>query len=209
MSGMRGAGIARRLRLPTENALMGVSGQGWQVNTVVRQSRIPGAGNGRFTTHGVKANTPLSVKPMVEMARVTALGELPPDRVLTFSGVDDLEKYIVLSEQEGGVARDKVLDLYSNFVWSLDGRRACLNVSTWSVNHANEISDGLNVDFREKELPDGGVAMVGTSLVDLGPDAELRNDYRLFNLPEFYLRYCDDHGFKDVRSIVMEAIGQE
>jgi len=59
------------------------------------------------------------------------------------------------------------------------------------------------------ELPDGGVAMVGTSLVDLGPDVELRNDYRLFNLPEFYLRYCDDHGFKDVRSIVMEAIGQE
>jgi len=209
MSGMRGAGIARRLRLPTENALLGVSGQGWRVDTVVRQSLIPGAGNGRFTAQSVQAKTPISVKPMVEMAKVTALSELPPDRVLTFSGLDDLEKYVVLSEQEGGVTRDKVLDLYSNFVWSLDGRRACLNMSTWSVNHAHEISDGLNLEFGEKEMPDGGVAMVGTSLVDLGPGVELRNDYRKFNLPEFYLKYCDDHGFKDVRSIVMEAIEQE
>jgi len=204
---VKGAGIARRLLLPSESAVQGVSGQGWTVNTVVKQSLIPGAGNGRFTAEPVKVHTPISMKPMIEMAKIDNLAGLPADRVVTFSSVADLEKYVTLAIEEGGFSREQVLDCFANFIWSFDGRRACLNHSTWSVNHGDTIAGGLNLEFGEKTMADGSTVMVGEAMVDMGVDVEIRNDYKAFWQPDFYLQYCHDHNFQDVRSIVMDAIG--
>ena len=44
--------------------------------------------------------------------------------------------------EEGGYSREQVLDLYENFVWGLDDTRACLNISTRSVNHGDGVGMG-------------------------------------------------------------------
>lgn len=190
---------SKALKLPFENSLQAVSGQGWRCATSVRQSKIAGAGNGRFAEELVKQGTCLSVKPLVRMAAIDSLVALPADRVISFSDADDLERYINFNESEGGHSRGEVLNLFQNFVWSLDGRRAYLCGSTWSMNHAHE--EGLNVQKLER---DG--AIVGEALVDIAVGDELRNNYKEFDLPDFYIRYCGDNGIRDVRSLVMEAI---
>eukprot|EP01048_Picozoa_sp_COSAG05_P007242 COSAG05_NODE_505_length_9196_cov_3.893591_10_plen_123_part_00 len=78
------------------------------------------------------------------MATIESLVEVPADRVISFSGDEDLEKYITLCLDEGGgsnepVERDTVLSAFEHYMWSLDGsysRRCCLNTSSWIVNHA-------------------------------------------------------------------------
>ena len=135
------------------------------------------------------------------MSSIDTLISLPKDRVITFSNHADLEKYIELSSIEGGHSRGTVLDLYQNFVYSLDGRRACLCASTWTMNHAEEGSKELNVRKREVD----GV-LVGEALRHISANEELRNNYRDFNMPQFYLDYCAEQGIVDVRSLVMNAI---
>lgn len=201
-----GRGIARRLLLPTERALEGVSGQGWQIDTVVGKSQVPGAGNGRFALHDVAAKTHLVVKPLVPMAKVDSLSSLPTDRTVTFEAVGDLEKYIQLSAAEGNYSRKEILTIFEHFIYGFDGQRACLNASTWSINHADTASQGLNVNFFEKKLDDGSTALVGEAINDIQVNDELHNNYREFKLPDFYTDYCQAHDFKDVRTCVLEAV---
>ena len=46
-------------------------------------------------------------------------------------------------------------------------------------------------------------AIVGEALCDIRAGDELRNDYREFEMPGFYTRFCGEHGFKDVRTAVL------
>lgn len=124
--GTRGAGIARRLGLPMDNAVRGLPGQGWRaaVDTIVRQPCVPGAAK------VVEASASVPRKPTVGMAGVSSLHGVAPHRVLTFSDLGGSDKYVVLCEQEGGIGRAKAINLFSNFIWSLDGRRSRLDTST-------------------------------------------------------------------------------
>jgi len=47
---------------------------------------------------------------------------------------------------------------------------------------------------------------VGEAAGDLAVDTELRNNYRAFDMPSWYLDYCNHHKFTDVRSAVLAAI---
>mmetsp|Transcript_89411 Transcript_89411/g.178704 ORF Transcript_89411/g.178704 Transcript_89411/m.178704 type:complete len:200 (+) Transcript_89411:72-671(+) len=184
---------------PAEKSAQGVAGQGWKVETAVRQSTF---GNGRFASEFVGKSAVLAVKPAAPMARIESLASLPADRMITFASVDDLEKYVKMSEAEAGHSRGAVLSLFEHFIWSLDGKNACLNASTWSVNHADDIEGGLNVNF----FIDAQGAVVGEAKVDINAGTEFHNNYRDFQQPEFYLKYCADHDFKDVRTAVIEAV---
>lgn len=194
-----------RLLLPPERSRLGLAGQGWRVATAVRQSLIPGAGNGRFTEEAVAARTQMSVKPIVPVASLSSLAHVPADSVLTFASADDLERYVSLNESEGGYRREEVLSVFEHFLWSLDGARGFLNTCTWSMNHADDAAGGLNVAFAERAL-EGGAAIVGEAIGDIAPGVELRNNYREFVMPAFYTRFCREHGFKDVRTAVLEAV---
>ena len=59
------------------------------------------------------------------------------DATVTFTSEEELESFITKANEEGGHTREQLLDLYENFVWGLDTKRAALNVSTWSVNHGD------------------------------------------------------------------------
>jgi len=201
-----GRGIARRLSLPMENALNGVAGQGWQVATVVGRSRIPGAGNGRFAAEVVPQKSKVVAKILTPMSQIDSLTNLPKDRTITFENIDDLEKYLKLGMSEGGFSREDVHETFAHFIYGFDGRRACLNASTWTINHADTVSDGLNVNFFEGKNNDGTTALIGESIVDIQVQDELRNNYRDFVMPEFYKAYCLDHNFKDVRTATLEAV---
>jgi len=192
--------------LPTENAKKDVPNQGWQCDTVVGQSTVPAAGNGRFVKELVKAKTDVIAKRLLPMAEIDTLLNLPNDTTITFTSVEQLEKYISLAKSEGGHSRETVLDLYEHFIYGFDGERACLNVSTWTVNHGDNTGDGLNVDVVEKTLSCGAKAYVGEAMIDIKVGDELYMDYRKFKLPEFYYEYSRKHGFKDVRTATLEAV---
>lgn len=188
------------------NAMNNVPNQGWQLATIVRQSKIPGAGNGRFAGQTLKAGSTVVQKPLMPMAQVESLKNLPNDTTITFARVEDLEKYIELSMSEGGYSREEILDYYEHFMYGFDGHVSCLNVSTWTVNHGDNVEDGLNVVVEEKELPGGAKALSGRALKDILLNEELYMDYRKFKLPDFYIEYTQKHGFKDVRTATLQAV---
>jgi len=96
------------------------------------------------------------------------------------------------------------LDLFANFIWSYDGKIAWLNHSTWSVNHGGwltEESSRLNTLLFEK---DG--AIVTECEHDIAAGTEIFMNYRSFDQPPWYLRYCAKNSITDVRTMVLEAV---
>ena len=155
VAAVRHGTLTERLILPPQLSKLGVAGQGWQASTAVRQSLIPGAGNGRFAEEIVAPNVRVSVKPIVPMESLESLRAVKHDGMrqraaayyqysgspvyavclftaatITFASEGDLEKYVCLAEVEGGYSRGQVLEVFEHFVWSQDGERAFLNVST-------------------------------------------------------------------------------
>eukprot|EP00947_MAST-08B_sp_MAST-8B-sp1_P005216 g5216.t1 len=192
--------------------------QGWQIPTCVGPSPIPGAGNGRFAEVAAKKGDVVCRKVQRAMSSIGSISEIPLDSVITFAGEAELEQYVVLYEQKG-YAREEVLKVFEHFIWSYDGKLACLNASTWTINHAGDASDGLNLAWeetaaetaevgekKEKEEGRGTIACVFTAAADIAVGVELRNDYRDFRQPQFYLDYCKKHGFTDVRTAVVKAV---
>ena len=187
--------------LPSQNSLRGVAAQGWKIATRVGPSAIAGAGNGRFALEAAAQGTRLSSKPIISMSSIESLATIRADNVLAFERKQDLDKYIKLNV-DGGHSRQSVLEVIEHFVWSLDGQRACLCASTWSMNHADEnTSNVLNV---HKAIVDN--AVVGEALIDIAEGDELCNNYRDFLMPDFYTAFCAEHGFLDVQSAVLAAI---
>jgi hypothetical protein len=140
------------------------------------------------------------------MAQIESLKNLSNDTTITFASVEDLEKYIDMAKAEAGYTREEILHYYEHFMYGFDGHVACLNVSTWTVNHGDKIEDGLNIVVEEKELPGGAKAYAGNALKDILLNDELFMDYRKFKLPAFYMEYTQKHGFKDVRTATLEAV---
>jgi hypothetical protein len=141
---------------------------------------------------------------MMPMKNIETLVGLPVDTTITFADVDDMEKYVSLNMAEGGHSREAVLSVFEHFIWSLDGKRACLNASVWCTNHAHTVEGGMNLIFFENAETG---ELVGKAMVDINAGDEMANNYKEFVQPDFYLLYCLTHGFKDVRTTVMEAIG--
>ena len=126
------------------------------------------------------------------------------DTVVTFSSEEDLEKYISLADAEGGLSRAQILDLYQNFLWGLDGVRGCLNISTYTTNHADNEAITMELNL---ETVDGVECVVGTSMgKDIAVEEELTISYRRFVLPEFYLEFCKKNEIIDVRTLVLNIV---
>ena len=75
------------------------------------------------------------------MASIKTLAGLPSDGTNTFASTDELEKYISLAKEEGGCCREEILKLFEHFVFGFDGEVCCLNLCTWTVNHADPDSE--------------------------------------------------------------------
>lgn len=218
------ARAAQGWNMTIANAVQGPRCQGWKIKSRVGPSHVLGAGNGRFALDDVEATrrirpagvddspmrtrTCLAVKPYVQMSQIGSLSMVPGDHTITFKNANDIEKYISLCKHEGGHSRERVLQELSNFVWGYDGKHACLNQSSWTVNHASDFDQGLNCEIAERRLDDGRHAIVVDAVADICKNDELYMDYRRFVLPEFYLAFCKANNIKDVRTLVMEAIGE-
>jgi hypothetical protein len=133
------------------------------------------------------------------MNTVTSLSAIGLDSSVTFASAGELDNYIQLMVV-GGHDRATVLDLFANFIWSVDGESAWLNTSTWSINHADD--EGLNIEVYVDETG----AIVAKSLTVIAEGDELRMNYRNFNQPKFYLDYCTSQKMVDVRSMVIAAV---
>ena len=157
----------------------------------------------------IPKSTRVVVKPYIPMREVQSLRDVPNSYTITFDNEEQLERYIALSLKEG-FTRDQVLKELADFIYGFDGYRVCLNNSTWSMNHADHLSttSGLNVEFVDRVLEDGRVALVGRSMVTINPDDELTNNYRDFVIPPFFLDFCKKNNIKDVRTMVMEAMDE-
>merc|ERR1719502_885947 len=88
--------------LPTENSIKGVPNQGFPIATEVGKSSIEGAGNGRYARQDVAPGEVVVQKVLVPMGELDTLVNLDKNTTLTFACVQDLEKYIMLMEREGG-----------------------------------------------------------------------------------------------------------
>ena len=65
------------------------------------------------------------------------------------------------------------------------------------------VEEGLNTIIYEQ---DGAIVMKSTCVIKAGD--EIKCDYHDFNIPEFYIQFCKENDMVDVRSMVMEAIGE-
>ena len=215
-----------RLLSPLENAAtLSSAEQGWCVATSIQPSLSPGAGNGRFINEAVPAGTVVSEKPIIPMAEIRAVGALRRDQVVTFASTAELEDWVWMNMNEGDFTRVDVLKVLEHFLYGLPrpteklrtlqpgkselevehpkleskwppNAAACLNVSSWCVNHAAPGEAALNLRFRIDEYN----VVVGETLVDVPSGTELRNDYSTFEIPQFYLDYCEENRFEDVRT---------
>jgi len=180
------------------------------VKTQVRESGIPGAGNGRFAGQELPAKTLLCKKPYMPMSTIESLLAVPLDRAVIFESVDDLEKYISLSEKEGGYTRAQVLDLFENFGYCLDGKKICVNAVTYTWNHAEDAKDGRTFKLMEEIQSDGSKAAVAYTICNVSEGTEFLHNYRidLQMAPTWYQRFCEANAFKDVRTKVLEAVAE-
>merc|ERR1712070_1075670 len=171
---------------------------------------IEGAGNGRYARQDVAPGEVVVQKVLVPMGELDSLLYVDKNTTITFVCEQDLEKYIMLMEREGGFPRDVVLNLYEHFMYGFDRKVSCLNVSTWTINHAESKAGGLNtqVDFKGARLPDGRPAYVCRSFGVKNGD-ELFMDYSRFALPDFYLAYTKRLGFDDVQTATLKAVHGE
>ena len=183
---------------------MGKPNQGWSVKTEVRQSTIPGAGNGRFAAESIKMGSRVSVKPSIAMAKVSRLLDVPFDRVITFSCEAELEKYIRLAKDEGGHTREAVLNQFQNFIWGLDDQRVALNTSTWSMNHGEGPTE--SVIFTFETLADGTEALVGDAYTNIAVGDEFMNNYRDFVIAPWYHAWTRKQKIVDVRTLVLSIV---
>lgn len=194
------------IMLPTENSIQGVLNQGFPIATEVGKSSIEGAGNGRYARENVAPGDVVVQKVLVPMGELNSLLNVDKNTTITFACVQDLEKYIMLMEREGGFPRAAVLHLYEHFMYGFDKVVSCLNVSTWTINHADSRAGGLNteVDFKDAHLLDGRPAYVCRSFGVKNGD-ELFMDYARFALPDFYLAWTKCLGFDDVQTATLKA----
>ena len=191
-------------QLPPERSKLGLPDQGWTISTEVKQSLIAGSGNGRFAKEAVVGGSRVLVKKLVPMHTITNLSDLTGDSVVTFSSEEDLERYIQRANNEAGFTRAQILDLYENFMYGLDGNRGCLNISTYTTNHAD--GDAITMELNIETI-DGCESIIGTALgKDIADAEELTIDYRRFKLPSFYLEYCRKNNITDVRTLVLNIV---
>lgn len=196
------------LNLPSDNAALSIEDQGWRISTHVSKSSIPVAGKGRFSEEHVAGDTLLVEKLVIPMGTLDTLHGVPANAVITFACAADLEKYIALMIAEGGHTRDSVVEVLEHFIYGFDGNSCCLNVSTWTVNHAHSIKDGLNLKVPPLcTREDGSVVMICEAAQDVRSGDELFMDYRMFHIPDFYLDFCEMHGITDVRTTTLKAVG--
>jgi hypothetical protein len=196
-----------RLLLPMEAAMaLPCAAQGWRAATAIAPSLLRGAGNGRFVLEDVRAGSIIAVKPLQAMSSVQTLRSIAADTALSFSSIGDLEKYVDLGAADGGFTPEQSRATVEHYLWSLDGERGILNWATWSVNHGG--ADGTNLTMFHDKLSHGDEVIVSEVTKDLASDTELLMDYTTFDMPAFYLEYCDKHGFDDERSAVLTAIGE-
>ena len=121
------------------------------------------------------------------MSSLTSLLKVKPANTISFGSRQELETYMSLAAEEG-VTSLLALHLFEHFIWSLDGRRAYLNASAWTVNHGDVLA--ANIAWSG----DAGGQLVGTAIQDMAANTELLMDYRLFRMPSFYSEFCSDHG---------------
>lgn len=207
--------------LPPEKSRLGCvsSGeQGWRLNTTVSESNVKAAGNGRYAAANASLNAgDVAVeKVLLPMASIESLVSLPSDGTITFASVEDLEKYISLAQQEGGYCREEILKVFQHFVYGFDGEVCCLNVCTWTVNHADPDSappSALNLRVLPqtrisptKNEPERTYCAVATT--DIHSGEELHMDYRRFLLPRFYVEFARScpEPFDDVRASTLKAV---
>lgn len=171
--------------------------------------------------------------PMSEVSSLVK--DVPNDSMLTFSSVEDLEKYISLAESEGGYTRAQILKVFEHFMIAFDPKMevVCLNTCTWTVNHADQHGGEqhppmpLNVEVREccrrKTAQDGGgseggvatttsrtttttTSYQGVATRDINPGDELYMDYRRFLLPDFYTGFRRKYDYNDLRCNTLNAV---
>jgi len=184
------------------------------LETVVRESNIKAAGNGRYAQRELKKGQIAVQKTLRPMAGINSLITLPLNSTITFSSVADLEKYISLAAKEGGYAREEILKVFEHFVYGFDGVVCCLNVCSWTINHADESfkhPSPLNMCVEERYRWRGlwrekTYAAVATS--DIAVGEELHIDYRRFTLPAFYTEFCRTQPvpYGDVRTETCKAV---
>jgi hypothetical protein len=211
-----GKAAAHGFLLPPARSLSGkISSemQGWKVPTEVRESYVKAAGNGRYAKGNLKKGDIVYEKKLIPMKTVTSLLDdaNPSDGLITFASVADLERYISLAEVQGGYARAEILKLFEHFVYGFDTKVCCLNLCTYTFNHADENSEkndpNTKLNIRVREIQKGGdLYYQGVAMMDIKVGEEFNIDYRRFTQPDFYVRFTDKHGYPDVRKLTLEAV---
>ena len=187
--------------LPSQRTLNANLDEGWKIGTDVRPSNIAAAGNGRYTSQAVVAGALMFSKKLRHVKTIKSLCDVSTDSTVVFHDTQDLETFIELCQKEGNHTRDKTLEEYQHYIYGYTGTTAHLNFCTWTINH------GEPGQTENMKIAIIGDTIQGTAMRDIDVGEEIYNNYREFKIPAFYTEFCETHGFKDVRSAVMEAIG--
>jgi len=205
-------------RLPPAIALAGDVPhltQGWKLKNVVKESNVREAGNGRYALEPLKKGQMVVQKKLVAMGEVASLKALDYDTTLTFACESDLEKYINLAEKEGGYCREECLKVFEHFIYGFDGMVCCLNLCTWTINHADETfkpPTPLNIVVEERYQRKGWFgrekSYAGVCVSDIDVGDEMHIDYRRFKLPSFYIQFTQKQKvpYPDVRAATLTAV---
>jgi len=211
--------VAPGFRLPPAIALAGdvpPSKQGWKLDNVVKESNVKAAGNGRYALQSLKTGDVVVQKALRPMTQITSLAALPYDTTITFMCEDCLEKYIALAEKEGGYSREECLKVFEHFIYGFDGEVCCLNVCTWTINHADETfkpPTPLNMVVEERYRWSWSrfrreKTYAAVACKDIAVGEEMHIDYRRFKLPAFYVDFTRKQKvpYPDVRSSTLSAV---
>lgn len=190
--------------LPSDRTYDNIEGQGWQVATTVRQSKIPGAGYGRFADVDVPKDTVMMAKTLIPMSEVSSIYSVADDVTLFFKDEDDIEKFISLYEKEGQQTRENIIDCLSHYMWTLSNLNGVgCHWTPAAVNHGDPGKGDNNTNLILRE--DGMIVV--EALTDVKAGDELLCDYSLFEpMEKFWVQYCDKVGQKDVVTNIKQYV---
>jgi len=193
--------------LPAEKSKMNIPGQGWDIDTIVKESLIPGAGSGRFSDVAVpKLMTRVFKKQIVYMSNISTLPSIPRDICIVFENANDLQRFIDLYKNEAGRDHKDIVEYLAHYVISLSSMPGCCAIasSSFVANHGDpDISENVLITREGDDL-------VAHSVMPIEEGDEILNDYRTFDyFPQFFLDFCKDEGVVDVVTNLKEVLNQQ
>lgn len=169
----------------------------FEVETEIKKSSIPDAGNGRFILEHVKKGQfirklkIINVKEYIDILKQNENDDT--NYFIIFTNYDDLDLLVQYFKSFNLLDEDEIKLKISWFIASINDKLYIQSHSSY-YNHSNN-NNNIKYNF------DDNYAYQYANK-DIDKNSELFINYNDYNMPEYYLKWCNDNNIQDILSFL-------